>query len=228
MSRSAARNKKVIIMAEIFVFGDSICAGAIDTKGGWVIRLQKYLVENDMLDYSTYLYNLGVDTHTSEDILARFEAETDSRLSRKQERKAFIFAFGINDSCFFKDGHVLVEKDVFEKNIRKIIAAQRKFGGYVFFVGLTPVYEKKTNPLPYSTTGKIFTNKRILEYNSILKSVCKEEGVLFVDLPKRLFDEAPSLVPDGIHPNNEAHEMIFEAVKNKLKNSMVFADWPKR
>jgi len=218
----------VIFMAEIFVFGDSICVGAIDTKGGWVIRLQRYLIENDMLDYSTYLYNLGVDAHTSEDILARFETETRSRLPHKEGRKVFIFAFGINDSCFFKAGHSLVEKEMFKQNIRKIIIAQRKFGGDVFFVGLTSVYEKKTNPLPYSRTGKIFTNKRILEYNSILKNVCKEEGILFIDMPKELFREAPSLVPDGIHPNNEAHKMIFEAVKNRLKNSMVFADWPKR
>ena len=215
-------------MAQIFVFGDSICAGAVDTRGGWVVRLQKYLVENDMLDYSTYLYNLGVDRHTSEHILERFERETESRLPHKDERKVFIFAFGINDSCFFKDGRQLVEKKKFKQNVCKIIAAQRKIGGDVFFVGLTPVYEKKTNPLPYSRTGKMWTNKRILEYNSILKRICKEEGILFIDMPKKLFREAPSLVPDGIHPNNEAHRIIFETVKEKLKNSMVFADWPKR
>ena len=133
--------------AAIFVFGDSICAGAVDTKGGWVVRLQKYLIENDMIDYSTYLYNLGVDAHTSEDILARFENETRSRLPHQEERKVFIFAFGINDSCFFKYGHSLVDKERFKQNTRKIIMSQHKFGGDVFFVGLTPVYEKKTNPL---------------------------------------------------------------------------------
>lgn len=215
-------------MPQILVFGDSIPAGAIDPEGGWVVRLRQYLIKNGFIDWSTFLYKMAVDVDTSTSVLARLKRETERRIRHKDERSIFIFAFGLHDTCFFKDGRVVTDKRTFEKNVRSIIACQRKMGGDAFFVGITPVFEKKTRPVAYSSTGKNFSNKNISEYNAILKKVCNDEKVLFVDVFDKMFPNARTLFLDGVYPNNKAHGIILQEVIDELERSDIFTDWPKR
>lgn len=215
-------------MPQILVFGDSIPAGAIDPEGGWVVRLRNYLIKNGYIDWSTFLYKMAVDADNSTTILARIESETKCRIRYKDDRVLFIFAFGLHDTCFFKDGRIITDKKTFEKNVRSIIAWQKKIGGDIFFVGITPVYEKKTRPVVYSTTGKNFSNKNIFEYNSILKKVCNEEKILFVDVFDKMFSKARTLFLDGVYPNNKAHGIILKSVIDELEKTYILVDWPKK
>lgn len=130
-------------MPQILVFGDSIPAGAIDPEGGWVVRLRNYLIKNGYIDWSTFLYNMAVDVDNSTKVLSRINSETKCRIRYKDERSLFIFAFGLHDTCFWEDGRIVTDKKTFEKNVRGIIAWQKKTEGDAFFVGITPVYEKR-------------------------------------------------------------------------------------
>ena len=86
-------------MAEILVFGDSICYGAWDLEGGWVQRLRKYLDMKNVVNLSnfTLVYNLGVSGNSTEDLLKRFEFETNAYLEEKKA-KMILFSTGVNDS----------------------------------------------------------------------------------------------------------------------------------
>ncbi len=77
----------------ICIFGDSITKGHCDyEEGGWANRLKKYL-ENKDSDNS--VYNLGVDSDTTDNLLGRFDAE-----ARTRDPEIIIFAIGINDSSY--------------------------------------------------------------------------------------------------------------------------------
>ena len=85
-------------MPNILVFGDSITYGAWDKDGGWVQRLRKFLDEN-YEDF--FVCNLGVSGNNSDDLLKRFEFETEQRI--KEEKKTiFIFAIGIIEFTLLK------------------------------------------------------------------------------------------------------------------------------
>lgn len=69
----------------VLVFGDSITRGYWDTNGGWVERIRKHY---DLLQASNLegrdeptIFNLGIGTDNSKNILARIESETIARTS---------------------------------------------------------------------------------------------------------------------------------------------------
>ena len=220
---SSYKDNKVIIciifMARILVFGDSITAGALDyEEGGWVNRLRKFLDLKVLVDrkFSYRVYNLGISGDTTEDLIERFEFETKTRL-KEPEENIIILEIGINDSLLFQDkGELSVSAEKTKKNIQKLIKLSRKFTEKFLFIGLSPVYEPKVNPLPWRKEVS-YRNEYIRKYNEIIKSVCKEKNVKFVEiLEEWIRTDYNRFLEDGVHPNSEGHEKIFEIVKNFL------------
>ena len=73
-------------MPQILIFGDSIIYGAWDREGGWAARLRKFLDEKTLTEEDFYclVYNLGISGDTTEDLLERFEFETEQRIKEKK------------------------------------------------------------------------------------------------------------------------------------------------
>jgi len=208
-------------MAQILIFGDSITYGAWDKEGGWVQRLRKFLDEKNLIDSDSYylVYNLGVSGNNSKDLLERFEFETKQRL-KENEETIIIFAIGINDSQFIhskKDNH-RVPIGKFKDNIQKLIKLTQKFSSKIIFVGLTPVDETKTTPIPWST-DKSYKNEYIQKYNETIKNICDENKIYFIEIFEKLKEMSyQELLEDGLHPNSEGHQKIFEIVREFLIN----------
>lgn len=206
-------------MAHILIFGDSITYGAWDIKGGWPQRLRKYLDEKTLApnsDIEYIVYNLGVSGDTTEELLERFYFETKYRLSEEEEN-IFIFAIGINDSqdIHSKKGLRVSPKE-FRKNLKTIIKKARKISSKIVFIGLNPIDESKVDPIPWAT-DKSYKNKNIEKFNKIIKSACKENNVLFLDILEKFKQKNyKKLLEDGAHPNTEGHKKIFEIVKSAL------------
>lgn len=72
--------------------------------------------------------------------------------------------------------------------------------------------ESKTMPVPWIDI--YYTNKNSEHYLQIMKKVCNEEDVDFLELNKLSHDE----FDDGLHPNTQGHEKIFIQVKNFLED----------
>lgn len=214
-------------MAKILVFGDSITYGVWDKEGGWTQRLRKYLDEKTLSSLFTVyhsVYNLGVSGNTTEDILERFEFETQQRIKElEKEELIIIFSIGINDSAFFSSQNnfwVLPEK--FEINIKKLANFARKYSKKIIFVGLIPVDELKTNPIPWAIDISC-KNNYIKRYNDIIQNNCKGNDVYFVEVFEKLVGtDYKNLLEDGLHPNSAGHQKIFEIVKDFLiKNKII-------
>jgi len=206
-------------MARICVFGDSIIYGREDYEyGGWVQRLRKFLNKNFLSKQKYFfVYNSGISADRTKDLLERFEFEIKFRLRRlKEEEKAIvIFGIGVNDSAYLYDKKDLdTSPKEFRKNIQKLIKLAQKFSQKIIFIGLGCVDEVKTTP--YSV-NKFYKNENIQKYNQIIKSVCKESDAHFIEIFEEWIKiDYKKLLEDGLHPNSEGHQKIFEIVKDFL------------
>ena len=200
-------------MSKILVFGDSITWGASDSeRGGWVERLKIYIGNN----CDDGVYNLGVSGEKTPDLLERFESETKARI-KEDEETIVIFAIGINDSYFVHSKNdFMTPIERFKENIEKLINFARKLSPKIIFVGLTPVDESKTTPIPWNT-DKSYKNESIKKYDEVINSVCKNKNIPFVEIFDDLIkSDHRNLLEDGLHPNSQGHKKIFEIVKDYL------------
>lgn len=197
----------------ILIFGASITYGAWDIEGGWVQRLRKFLDEKTLADKGYFeVYNLGISGDDTEDLLKRFEPEIKPRLD-EQEETAFIFEIGINDSQFiYSKNSLRVLPEKFKDNIQILINSAKRFSPKIIFVGLAPVNESKTAPIPWYTVAS-YKNEYIQKYDEIIKNVCEENQVNYI----KVFDKLVTTdLEDGVHPTSFGHQKIFEIVKEFL------------
>lgn len=210
-------------MAHILVFGTSTTYGAWDTEGGWVSKLRKFIDQKVVESYDgqnhTYyhlIYNLGVSGDDTRGILKRFEQESKVRFSEDEET-IIIFHVGVNDSQFrHKENNFKVPQGEYRNNLKKLIFLARQISSKIIFVGFNPVNDSKVNPIPWNL-NESYSSDNILKYDNILKEICNEEKVHYIRVFNR-FKEAGSgkLLEDGLHPNNEGHNVIYEIVKEYL------------
>jgi len=206
-------------MARILIFGDSITYGAWDTmRGGWADRLKVFCMERELenpeFDYS--VYNLGISGDNSEDLLKRFEFEIKQRLE-EDDGIINIIAVGVNDSQFvYSKNNFRILPDKFKNNLKKVVDLSKKFSSKMIFVGLAPVDELKTSPIPWNI-DKAYKNEYISNYNKIIKSICQENDVYFIDMFNEFNKiDYKKLLEDGLHPNSEGHRKMFEIVRDFL------------
>lgn len=205
-------------MAKILIFGDSITHGAWDTeKGGWVQRIKSFLDEETLSESENEhtIYNLGVSGNTTEDLLERFEFETKQRLKEDDEELIFIFAIGVNESQFIHSKNGLrFSPEEYEDNLNELLNLAKKFSLKIIFIGLTPIDETKTTPIPWDT-DKSYKNEYINKFNDILRKFCKEKKIYFIEIFERLIErDYQNLLEDGLHPNSEGHKKVFEIVRD--------------
>jgi len=201
----------------ILVFGDSITQGFWDLEGGWVQRLRKYIDTKNLADPDNdlwILFNLGISGDRTEDVLDRFEKETEARTG---DKNVFIFSIGSND-CEFNNikNELKISKNEFRTNITKLINLAKKHSSEIIFTGFFPVDESKVDPIPWYKDYS-YLNKYTKEYETIVKEICKENGIHFIELFDKFIDSNyQELLTDGVHPDSEGHKRIFEIVRDYL------------
>lgn len=209
----------------IICFGDSITYGNWDPEGGWVGRLRNYLDSKSLSAYSgedlyskyyTLTYNQGIPGDTSTGLFARFENELIPRFNPDEET-IILFAIGTNDSRFYSStGQHETDLETFSQNIWDMWEIARQYTLDVAFIGLTPVDEKRTNPL-FWEPGAIYKNSYIEQYNSAIRDFCLGREVPFIDLFDAMKDmDVPSLMEDGIHPNSEGYKVIEGIIRQAV------------
>lgn len=208
----------------IWVFGDSIVYGAFDTKGGWVQRLRTYLDEKGFDEKGKYyceIYNLGIPKgETTVDLKKRILIDAEPR--KWDAERLTLISVGINDSAVLNDEEgnwVNIEK--YRENLKEIIEKAKTFSSQVVMIGVTLVDEEKTNPVPWDKKLG-YRNSVIKEYNQAMMEVAEENNLLFIDLIPRLEKvNWKNMLRDGVHPNDEGHELIFQVIKDQLEEKKI-------
>ena len=196
------------IEGNICVFGDSIVWGAWDKeKAGWANRLAIYCQNSND---ENIVYNLGIPSETTTDLLKRIKNELESR-----NPNTIIISIEINDALYLKD----IEKEqtdieVFEQNIKEIINICKTYTKNILFIGLTRVNENHTVPISWNN-NEMYFNKNIEKYNEKIRKCCIENQISFLNVLDIL--EIEDLNVDGIHPNEMGHKKLFERIKEELE-----------
>ena len=194
----------------ICVFGDSTAWGAYDLeKGGWVNRLWLFFAkENQEID----VYNLSISGGTTKTILDRFENEAKAR-----NVDVLIFQGGGNDAAYeHVEGNYQISPEEFKNNLEKIIEKSKKITDKIIFISFKNVDEART--MPVSWCDFYYTNGNIKKYCEMMKNVCDENGVLFLDIFGILENDD---LYDGLHPNAKGHEKIFQKVNDFLTSNKI-------
>lgn len=193
------------------IFGDSIVWGKfIPADKAWPILLRKHIEKKEKL---SNLYSLGIDSDKSTDLIKRLQSESSSR-----NPDIIIFGIGTNDSAFtLTNKNTFTQISLFKKNITHIISIARKFTSQIFFLGLAKGEDSLTNPIPYSSIGRCFCRKNIENYNESIQETCLKEKVTFIQMQDYMKDIH---YDDGIHPNVNGHQKIFEKVRDTLRTSI--------
>lgn len=195
----------------VLVFGDSIAQGFWDADGGWVSRIRRHydkqMIER-LYDDPPTIFNLGVSGDCSDDVLARFENETNVRA---REELVFVIAVGTNDSRT-KAGQNFSSTTRYIQNVEKIIDQAKRHSSKILVVGLTPCVEERSNPVAWGDSG--YTNQRVKEFDDTLMRFCKDNGISFVKIyqPFAAAQAQAELLPDGLHPNDAGHQLIADLV----------------
>ena len=194
----------------ILVFGDSITYGAWDSEGGWADRLkrwahQRYIQKGTKLQ----VINLGIGGDTSRKILARMENEIKARHSASWPF-IIILMLGSNDGRIRED-IVEVPFDEFATNYREIVRVAKSYTDKVITVGLPPLGQPEIDfkEMQYS-------DATLESYNAQIHTIADENGLSFVDV-RPLFTSKVVFSPDLLHPNDNGHEIIYEAVKAEVE-----------
>lgn len=196
----------------ICAWGDSITYGACDSEGlGWVGRMRKSLFADG--DESTTFYNRGVGGDTSANLLARMPVEFESL-----RPEIAIVAIGINDSVYkgTDKSKTLTSLSDFEQNLTQIFAVAGS-AKKVYSLGLTRVTEELVQPLPWSTTGKSYSNSVIAQFDEVLKKVSRDAGVTYIDMSASL---EPSDLMDGLHPNAQGYDKMADKILAEIKGAL--------
>lgn len=206
-------------MSKIVVLGDSIAYGKWDEQGGWVQRLRSYIDKAFNIEQNKNLqvYNLGIPGEVTTRLIERAQKELSDRIKLADTGKnnLVIVAVGINDTN--NDNWMTGKKTTpgdFKNNIKDIVSTINLIECKPIILGLTPIDEKK-----YSERfPNRLENKIIKEYDQYLSEVSKSIEVPYIALFDALITQTyTSTLIDGIHPNSNGHEMIFQGVKEFLE-----------
>ncbi len=206
---------------QIFAIGHSITQGYWDTKGGWVQRLRTHLDEKTLENPNKFyfeVYNLGVSGDDTNQLLERIDDEIERRNS-KGSKTVILIQIGANDAIYLTEkDRIRVSKQDFKKNNHKLIARAKEYADEIIFVN--DGYKEIEGEIPWAE-GKSYTGNKLEEYIEIQRNVCNERNVHLVDLRSKFTKEKwCELLEDGIHPNNEGHEEIYQEIKEKLEQKL--------
>lgn len=201
----------------VLVFGDSIGQGFYDAvNGGWVQQLQRDYFGEDIAGKSEVnIINLSVSGHTSNELLSRINSEVVSRM-KEGIGILTVLAVGVNDS-YEKAGVRRTSEDKFRENINRIIQIAQPHGE-VLVLGCSACVEERVNPTSWDAS-LTYSNDRLKSYEDILADCADVNGIPFVPLWQETYNaqKDKEIMPDGIHPNDIGHEIIYNEVKKKLK-----------
>lgn len=207
---------------QILIFGASSTHGNWDEHGGWAHRIREMVIQKVIAEPNTWkghVFNLGVPGDTTSDLIRRMESEINARLF--YPKTIIVVSIGTNDSRVKIVGQQsIISNELFQRNQEQLFKIAKTYSDMVICVGLTPVDETRTNPWDEKYS---YLNKRIKEFNAIMKDNCNKFSIPFVDVFSEFQFKNVDLLSDGLHPNTDGHKRIFELASPYIDKLLLFS-----
>lgn len=204
----------------VLVFGASITQGLWDTEGGWVNRLRRHYDTLQIPQPTKYdqpsVFNLGISGDTTKEVLKRFKNEAEVRIW-PGEKFIIIFSIGTNNARTDESGKTESTTEEYRADLEALIQQAQEFSGKIMFVGLPPCDEKLTTPVPWRNI--YYRNAQIFDVERVMRELAAKYNYPHVptfETFKAKLDKGENVFADGLHPNNEGHELIFQLVRPEL------------
>ena len=139
-------------------------------------------------------------------------------LDEKRYAKVYLM-FGVNELGYGDDAAFT---DAFSRTVDEIQARQPEAVVYIqSLVPIEPEKAYKTNPAAW------LNNDNVARYNELLRQVCADKGVVYVDVAAALTDEGGGLPPegttDGIHFTRSWYEKWYAYLKTHTVDPAEYA-----
>ena len=139
-------------------------------------------------------------------------------LDEKRYAKVYLM-FGVNELGYGDDAAFT---DAFSRTVDEIRARQPEAVVYIqSLVPIEPEKAYKTNPAAW------LNNDNVARYNELLRQVCADKGVVYVDVAAALTDETGVLPPegttDGIHFTRSWYEKWYAYLKTHTVDPAEYA-----
>ena len=188
------------------LIGDSIVYGIGDYDNcGWATEFKKYIMRKDNTKECNNLVNIAAFPGArSYNILDRIDNILDG-YKYDDFKNIVILSIGINDTqCF--NGVYSNSKESYKSNLEDIIKKVKDRGFELIILGLTKTGCK--DKIEFKP-NKIYDNKVILQYDEIVRNICKNNDIVYIPIFNILNDED---FIDGLHPNTNGHKKIYEEI----------------
>ncbi len=194
----------------VFCFGDSITLGCNDSTGlGWPGRLCRGLMHNGR---GIAAYNLGINGDTSQDIAARWHAETEAR--SRNAPGLILFSFGFNDAAKADGGDAQIDLAASLGNATALLNEAKSIAK-VLWIGPTPL-DESINPMQTEFACWDMHNRDIALYDAAYADLAREVGIdylqLFPEFQSSSRYQAALVCGDKVHPGDDGYAMIAERI----------------
>jgi lysophospholipase L1-like esterase len=207
----------------VLAFGASTMQGYWDSQGGWVDRLKRHydhlqmkaFTRKDFTDEQPKVMNLGISGDSTIGLLRRIDIEAAARQNAKGV--SFLFSIGTNNAGV-ENGRNISSPLEYRSDLEQLVEKARQYSDKIILVGIHAVNEQLTNPLAWMDLR--FTNDRLYEFERAMRDMCQSQNIPHVAVFETFQDEAAKghnlLAHDGLHPNDDGHELIFQLVRPVL------------
>lgn len=191
-------------------FSDAVFIGDSRTDG---LRLYSGIRGADFLAYKSLMIFHVVGNDKVDQRAVPLNGVGDKKLvldwlDEKQYAKVYLM-FGVNELGYGDDGAFT---DAFSRTVDEIRVRQPE--AVLYIQSLVPIEPEKahaTNPASW------LNNDNVVRYNELLRQVCADKGVVYVDVASALVNDAGNLPPegttDGIHFTRSWYEKWYAYLK---------------
>lgn len=201
-------------------FSDAVFIGDSRTDG---LRLYSGIRGADFLAYKSLMIFHVVGNDRVDQRAVPLNGVGDKKpvlewLDEKQYAKVYLM-FGINELGYGDDGAFA---EAFSRTVDEVRARQPEAVIYIqSLVPIEPEKAYKTNPASW------LNNDNVARYNELLRQVCADKGVVYVDVASALVNDAGILPPegttDGIHFTRSWYEKWYAYLKTHTVDPAEYA-----
>lgn len=210
-------------MKQFYILGASSAYGVGGENGGWAdllkLRIHQKMYGKDGVGEKYEVFNFAQSGATVDFVLNTFPQQVNNYKRPNDEVTILVSIGGNNAKAHGEPDNYVSTIDEYVRQMTTLFELLKANSSNVIVVGGGYVDESKTNPKisPFDGSKSYFTNSRRIEFRNALKKLCIEMSVDLVE-PGLSIEEwqAKCLYIDGLHPNDEGHKLIFEAVLEKI------------
>lgn len=143
-----------------------------------------------------------------------------AKLKALNSGEILIIGVGVNDSAIIKDvesgNKIEPNLEEFRNDYFKLLSLAKSKFKRVIILGLISSSEEEVR---LGNADIQYSNKTIIKFNEVIKHLCKDLQVEFIDLLPYFLNHEDELLEDHIHPNQKGKEIILSCLSDILSAS---------